>query len=61
MVNTDKHKATDAALRETFNTMDAERAQEIREAYHKATEGLMTLAEALESADAGSLKAPVLS
>lgn len=46
------HAATDAALREIFKTMDAHQAQEIREAYYKAIEGLMTLSEALEIADA---------
>ncbi|MFV0442891.1 MAG: hypothetical protein ACK5Q5_04900 [Planctomycetaceae bacterium] len=39
-------------LREIFRTMDAHRAQEIREAYYKAVEGLSTLAETLEIADA---------
>ena len=39
-------------LRDIFRTMDAHRAQEIREAYYKAVEGLQTLAEALEIADA---------
>ena len=39
-------------LKTIFRTMDAHRAQEIREAYYKAVEGLQTLAEALEIADA---------
>lgn len=39
-------------LREIFRTMDAHRAQEIREAYYKAVEGLSVLAESLEIADA---------
>ena len=39
-------------LRDLFKNMDPERYQEIREAYHKAVEGLQTLAEALEIADA---------
>lgn len=39
-------------LKAIFRTMDAHRAQEIREAYYKAVEGLQTLAEALEIADA---------
>jgi hypothetical protein len=39
-------------LRTIFRTMDAHQAQEIREAYYKAVEGLQTLAEALEIADA---------
>ncbi len=46
------HAATDATLRQIFKTMDAHQAQEIREAYYKAIEGLMTLAETLEVADA---------
>lgn len=52
MANTNKNKNTDATIREIFKTMDAHQAQEIREAYYKAIEGLMTLAEALEIADA---------
>lgn len=40
-------------LRDTFRTMDAHQAQEIREAYYKAVEGLWTLAETLEIADLG--------
>ncbi len=39
-------------LRHIFRTMDGNRAQEIREAYYKAIEGLMTLARELELADA---------
>ena len=39
-------------LREIFRTMDAHRAQEIREAYYKTVEGLSALAESLEIADA---------
>ena len=42
----------DAALRQIFKAMDGNQAQEIREAYYKAMEGLMTLAETLEVADA---------
>ncbi len=52
MAQADDHTETDAALREIFNAMDAHQAQEIREAYYKAIEGLMTLSEALEIADA---------
>ena len=52
MANSNEHQATDAALREIFKSMDAHQAQEIREAYYKAIEGLMTLSEALEIADA---------
>lgn len=40
------------ALRETFRNMDGDRAREIRDAYFKAVEGLRTLADALELADA---------
>ena len=50
--NKNEHKATDAALRVIFNAMDAHHAQEIREAYYNAIEGLRTLADALEIADA---------
>jgi hypothetical protein len=46
------HATTDATLRQIFKTMDAHQAQEIRDAYYKAIEGLMTLAETLEIADA---------
>lgn len=46
------NKATDAALRQIFRDMDAHQAQEIREAYYKAIEGLMTLAKSLETEDA---------
>ena len=47
-----QHAATDAALRQIFKAMDAHQAQEIREAYYNAIEGLRTLADALEIADA---------
>ncbi len=50
------NKATHAALRQIFRDMDARQAQEIREAYYKAIEGLMTLAEALEAEDAQQLE-----
>lgn len=43
---------TKDALRQIFREMDAHQAQEIREAYYKAVEELMTLAETLEVADA---------
>ena len=39
-------------LRNAFRTMDAHQAQEIRDAYYKAIEGLRTLAETLEIEDA---------
>ena len=50
--NNNDHKVTDAALRGIFKSMDAHQAQETREAYYNAIEGLRTLADALESADA---------
>lgn len=43
---------TEKTLRETFRTMNPDHAQQIRDAYYKAVEGLQTLAEALEIADA---------
>ena len=46
------HQATDAGLRQIFRAMDAHQAQEIREAYYNAVEGLRSLADALEIADA---------
>ncbi len=52
MTENDDRKTSDAALRQIFRSMDAHQAQEIREAYYKAIEGLHTLAEALEIADA---------
>jgi hypothetical protein len=51
MTTADK-KANEKILRDTFRTMDPHQAQEIREAYYKAIEGLRTLADALEIADA---------
>src|SRR6056297_3531994 len=45
-------KKKDAALGEIFARMDAHQAQEIREAYYKAMEGLYALAETLEVEDA---------
>jgi hypothetical protein len=54
-----KHKgattmtATEKALRETFRTMAPDDAQQIRDAYYKAVEGLQALADILEIADAG--------
>lgn len=44
-------KEHECNLRNIFRTMDAARAQEIREAYYKTVEGLSTLAESLELAD----------
>lgn len=43
-------------LRDLFKHMDPGQYQEIREAYYKAVEGLQTLAEALEIADARQTK-----
>ncbi len=45
-------KQYEADLRSIFRSMDPHAAQEIREAYYKAIEGLRTLATALEIADA---------
>lgn len=45
-------KAREHNLKDIFRTMDADRAQEIREAYYKSVEGLSVLAETLEVADA---------
>ena len=44
--------ANEKQLREIFKTMDAEQAQEIRESFYKAMEGLRGLADALEIGDA---------
>ena len=46
--------ANETILREIFGGMDAHDAQEIRDAYYKAAEGLYALAETLEAADAKS-------
>jgi hypothetical protein len=48
----DDQTTNDAILRDAFRRMDAHQAQEIREAFYKAIEGLHTLAEMLEIADA---------
>ena len=50
---TKKTSDLETRLREAFRTMDPHQAQEIREAYYKAVEGLHTLAESLEIADIG--------
>ena len=39
-------------LREIFGNMDADQAQEIRDSFYKAVEGLRGLADSLEIADA---------
>jgi len=46
------NQANEKILRDAFRAMDPYQAQEIREAYYKAVEGLYTLAEMLEIADA---------
>ena len=51
MTTADK-QATEKILRDAFRAMDPHQAQEIREAYYKAVEGLRTLADMLEIADA---------
>lgn len=51
-MTTNENKANEAALRHIFRTMNAHQAQEIPEACYKAIEGLQSLAEALEIADA---------
>ena len=43
---------TERNLRDIFRAMAPHQAQTIREAYYKAVEGLSTLAETLEFADA---------
>lgn len=43
---------TEKTLRESFRAMNADQAQKIREAYYKTVEGLRTLADTLEIADA---------
>ena len=49
---TNDKKTNEKLLRDTFRTMDGNAAQEIREAYYKAVEGLRSLADALEEEDA---------
>jgi hypothetical protein len=50
MPNND-NKTNEKILRDAFRAMDPHQAQEIREAYYKAIEGLRTLADTLEIAD----------
>lgn len=52
-MTTKKNSDLETRLREVFRTMEPHQAQEIREAYYKAVEGLHTLAESLEIADIG--------
>ncbi len=47
-----RNREHETLLRDAFRKMDARQAQEIREAYYKAVEGLRSLADALEIADA---------
>jgi hypothetical protein len=47
-----QRKIDEKILRDAFRSMDPHQAQEIREAYYKAVEGLHTLMEMLEVADA---------
>ena len=49
MTTADK-KANEKILRDAFRTMDPHQAQEIRESYYKAVEGIYALAELLEIA-----------
>ena len=51
MATADKN-ANEKILRDAFRTMDPHQAQDIREAYYKAVEGIHALAELLEIADA---------
>ncbi|XZE34663.1 hypothetical protein SH501x_000129 [Pirellulaceae bacterium SH501] len=48
----DEKQRDEKILRDAFRKMDPHQAQEIREAYYKAIEGIHTLAEMLEIADA---------
>lgn len=50
-MTTNELKARETQLRQIFRAMDGNTAQEIREAYYNAVEGLRTLADALEIAD----------
>ena len=52
MANANNNQNTDATLRQIFKAMDAHQAQEIRDAYYKVIEGLMTLKDTMEIADA---------
>ena len=49
---TNDKNTNEKILRDTFRSMDGNVAQEIREAYYKAVEGLRSLADALEVEDA---------
>ena len=47
-----KNREHETLLRDAFRKMNADQAQEIRQSYYKAVEGLRSLADALEIADA---------
>ncbi len=51
-MNAHKTIENETLLRDAFRAMDGDRYQQIRQAYYKAIEGLHTLAETLEVADA---------
>ena len=51
MTKNESKAANEATYRTVFKNMDAYQAQEIRDAYYKAMEGLRTLADALEQED----------
>ncbi|MEK0426781.1 MAG: hypothetical protein ACKO9Q_27800 [Pirellula sp.] len=51
-MTTAEKQANEKILRDAFRTMDPHQAQEIRESYYKAIEGIHALAELLEIADA---------
>jgi hypothetical protein len=48
---TTKTYPNETMLRDIFRRMNADEAQQIRDAYYKAVEGLRSLADALETAD----------
>ncbi len=47
-----QNREHETLLRDAFRQMNTDQAQEIREAYYKAVEGLQALADGLEVADA---------
>ena len=49
---TKRNTENETRLRDAFRSMDGDDYQTIREAYYKAIEGLRSLADALEIADA---------
>lgn len=56
-MNTNKNEI-DASLRAIFKAMNPHKAQEIRESFYNAVEGLRTLADMLETADADLAESP---